>query len=99
MTANKADLRLIDISGFSYDSTTSCYMFSELNINHSHSSGAVEMSKAALYFANAAKRVTMQPVVNEVLNERARMRRLQTEIDSLRQQLVSTFLSILRACA
>ena len=46
------------------------------------------MSKAALHFANAAKRVTMQPVVNEVLNERARMRRLQTEIDSLRQQLV-----------
>ena len=47
------------------------------------------MSKAALHFANAAKRVTMQPVVNEVLNERARMRRLQNEIDSLRQQLVS----------
>jgi hypothetical protein len=53
-----------------------------------HSPGAVEMSKAALQFANAAKRVTMQPVVNEVLNERARMRRLQIEIDSLRQQLV-----------
>ena len=48
------------------------------------------MSKAALHFANAAKRVTMQPVVNEVLNERARMRRLQNEIDSLRQQLVGS---------
>ena len=47
------------------------------------------MSKAALYFANAAKKVTMQPVVNEVLNERARIRQLQTEIDGLRQQLVS----------
>lgn len=47
------------------------------------------MSKAALHFASAAKRVTMQPVVNEVLNERARIRRLQAEIDSLRQQLVS----------
>ncbi len=50
--------------------------------------GAVEMSKAALYFANAAKKVTMQPVVNEVLNERARIRQLQTEIDGLRSQLV-----------
>lgn len=50
--------------------------------------GAVEMSKAALYFANAAKKVTMQPVVNEVLNERARIRQLQTEIDGLRNQLV-----------
>ena len=50
--------------------------------------GAVEMSKAALHFANAATKVTMQPVVNEVLNERARIRQLQTEINSLRQQLV-----------
>ena len=46
------------------------------------------MSKAALYFANAAKKVTMQPVVNEVLNERARIRQLQTEINGLRTQLV-----------
>lgn len=53
-----------------------------------YDAGAVEMSKNALHFANAAKKVTMQPVVNEVLNERARIRQLQTEINGLRQQLV-----------
>ena len=46
------------------------------------------MSRAALHFANAAKRVTMQPMVNEVLNSGARLKRLQAEIDSLRRQLV-----------
>ena len=51
------------------------------------------MSRAALHFANAAKRVTMQPVVNEVVNERARLRILQSEIDSLRRQLVGALLS------
>ena len=56
------------------------------------------MSKAALYFANAAKKVTMQPVVNEVLNERARIRQLQTEIDGLRNQLVKRLTKIFWKC-
>lgn len=47
------------------------------------------MSKAALHFANAAKQVTMRPVVNEVVNERARIRQLQGQIDTLKRQLAS----------
>lgn len=50
-------------------------------------SGALDMSRAALYFANAAKRVTMQPIVNEVQDDRAMIKRLQSEIDRLRSQL------------
>ena len=50
--------------------------------------GALDTSKAALYFANAAKRVTMQPMVNEVQDNQAMIRCLQLEIDRLRQQLV-----------
>ena len=60
--------------------------------------GSVEMSRAALHFANAAKRVTMQPVVNEVLNSGARLKRLQTEIDSLRRQLVRHRLLLFVVC-
>lgn len=48
----------------------------------------METTRAALHFANAAKRVTMQPKVNEVLNERALLRRMQGEIEGLRRQLV-----------
>ena len=51
--------------------------------------GASDNTQAALFFANAAKRVTMQPRVNEIVRDKALLRHLQTEIISLRKQLVS----------
>ena len=51
-------------------------------------SGASDNTQAALFFANAAKRVTMQPRVNEIVRDKALLRHLQMEIASLRKQLV-----------
>jgi len=42
----------------------------------------------ALHFANAAKRVTMQPHVNEVVSQKALLRKLRDEVALLRKQLV-----------
>ncbi|KAK9863519.1 hypothetical protein WJX84_000419 [Apatococcus fuscideae] len=53
----------------------------------SPASGASDNTQAALFFANAAKRVTMQPRVNEIVRDKALLRHLQTEIISLRKQL------------
>ena len=41
-----------------------------------------------MHFANAAKRVTMQPHVNEVVNQKALLRKLRDEVALLRKQLV-----------
>ncbi|KAK9847039.1 hypothetical protein WJX84_002496 [Apatococcus fuscideae] len=56
----------------------------------SPASGASDNTQAALFFANAAKRVTMQPRVNEIVRDKALLRHLQMEIASLRKQLAST---------
>ena len=53
--------------------------------------GAADNTRVALHFANAAKRVTMQPHVNEVVNQKALLRKLRDEVALLRKQLVSTF--------
>lgn len=50
--------------------------------------GAAENTRVALHFANAAKRVTMQPHVNEVVNQKALLRKLREEVALLRKQLV-----------
>ncbi|KAK9830021.1 hypothetical protein WJX72_009242 [[Myrmecia] bisecta] len=55
----------------------------------SPASGAIDNTRTALHFANAAKNVRVQPKVNEVLNERALLRRMQAEIASLRRQLAT----------
>ena len=52
------------------------------------SAGASDNTQAALHFANAAKRVTMQPRVNEIVRDKALLRHLQMEIKALRTQLV-----------
>ena len=52
--------------------------------------GASDNTRVALHFANAAKRVTMQPHVNEVVNQKALLRKLRDEVALLRKQLVST---------
>ena len=52
------------------------------------SAGAAENTRVALHFANAAKRVTMQPHVNEVVNQKALLRKLREEVALLRKQLV-----------
>ena len=51
--------------------------------------GAADNTRVALHFANAAKRVTMQPHVNEVVNQKALLRKLRDEVSLLRKQLVS----------
>lgn len=51
--------------------------------------GAADNTRVALHFANAAKRVTMQPHVNEVVNQKALLRKLRDEVALLRKQLVS----------
>lgn len=51
--------------------------------------GAIDTSRAALHFATCAKNVRMQPKVNEVIDSKAMMKRLQAEITQLRKQLVS----------
>lgn len=64
--------------------------------------GAAENTRVALHFANAAKRVTMQPHVNEVVNQRALLRKLRDEVALLRKQLVchtATTSCCGRACA
>ncbi len=53
--------------------------------------GASDNTQAALHFANAAKRVTMQPRVNEIVRDKALLRHLQLEIKALRTQLVRIF--------
>ena len=50
--------------------------------------GAADNTRVALHFANAAKRVTMQPHVNEVVNQKALLRKLRDEVSLLRKQLV-----------
>ncbi len=45
-------------------------------------------SASALHFASAATRVIQQPQVNEIQGEGAQLKRLQSEIKALRQQLV-----------
>ena len=50
--------------------------------------GAADNTRVALHFANAAKRVTMQPHVNEVVNQKALLRKLRDEVALLRKQLV-----------
>ncbi len=50
---------------------------------------SVENTRAALYFANAAKNVVMRPHVNEVADDKAVIRRMQAEIESLKRMLVS----------
>ena len=55
--------------------------------------GAADNTRVALHFANAAKRVTMQPHVNEVVNQKALLRKLRDEVALLRKQLVRTALS------
>lgn len=52
--------------------------------------GAADNTRVALHFANAAKRVTMQPHVNEVVNQKALLRKLRDEVALLRKQLVRT---------
>lgn len=49
---------------------------------------AAENTRAALHFANAAKRVQTQPKINEVVNSKALLLKMQSEISSLRRQLV-----------
>lgn len=51
--------------------------------------GAADNTRVALHFANAAKRVTMQPHVNEVVNQKALLRKLRDEVALLRKQVVS----------
>ncbi|GMH45810.1 hypothetical protein BSKO_13773 [Bryopsis sp. KO-2023] len=53
----------------------------------SPASGAVETTRAALHFATCAKNVKMQPKVNEVVDNKAMIKRLQAEIMLLRRQL------------
>ena len=54
----------------------------------SGAAGAADNTRVALHFANAAKRVTMQPHVNEVVNQKALLRKLRDEVALLRKQLV-----------
>ncbi|KAG2490984.1 hypothetical protein HYH03_010657 [Edaphochlamys debaryana] len=49
--------------------------------------GSVENSRAALHFANHAKAVTMRPVLNEVRDEQALIRKMEVEIAELRKKL------------
>jgi hypothetical protein len=49
---------------------------------------AAEMTRQALFFASTAKRVQLQPKVNEVVNSKALLRKMQAEIALLRRQLV-----------
>ena len=58
-----------------------------------HDTGAADNTRVALHFANAAKRVTMQPHVNEVVNQKALLRKLRDEVLLLRKQLVSPRIS------
>ena len=62
--------------------------------------GAADNTRVALHFANAAKRVTMQPHVNEVVNQKALLRKLRDEVTLLRKQLVraATYLFCLYCC-
>ena len=55
--------------------------------------GASDNTRVALHFANAAKRVTMQPHVNEVVNQKALLRKLRDEVALLRKQLVSVWVT------
>ncbi|KAL6750482.1 P-loop containing nucleoside triphosphate hydrolase protein [Haematococcus lacustris] len=51
---------------------------------------AVDTTRAALHFANAAKRVVMSPKVNKVHDEsKAVIRRMQAEIEALKMAVVS----------
>lgn len=61
--------------------------------------GAAENTRVALHFANAAKRVTMQPHVNEVVNQKALLRKLRDEVALLRKQLVCRTLPQISACS
>ena len=58
--------------------------------------GAADNTRVALHFANAAKRVTMQPHVNEVVNQKALLRKLRDEVALLRKQLVSVCVTDVR---
>lgn len=53
-------------------------------------SGSADSTRAALHFANAAKRVVMRPKLNEVTNEKAVIRTMLAEIALLKDKLVST---------
>ncbi|KAL0046102.1 hypothetical protein WJX82_002585 [Trebouxia sp. C0006] len=55
----------------------------------SPAAGAADNTRVALHFANAAKRVTMQPHVNEVVNQKALLRKLRDEVALLRKQLAT----------
>ncbi|GAX76977.1 hypothetical protein CEUSTIGMA_g4424.t1 [Chlamydomonas eustigma] len=55
----------------------------------SPAAGSVENTRAALYFANAAKNVVMRPHVNEVTDDKTLIRRMQAEIAALKRQLSS----------
>lgn len=50
--------------------------------------GSLENTRAALHFANTAKKVVMRPQVNEVVDDKTIIRRMQLEIEGLKQQLV-----------
>lgn len=49
--------------------------------------GSVDNTRAALHFANAAKKVTVRPKVNEVSDEKALIQRMGAEILALKKQL------------
>jgi hypothetical protein len=55
--------------------------------HHTHP-GSADNTKAALHFANAAKRVTMRPQLNQVADSRTLLRSMAAEIDALKKQLV-----------
>ena len=50
--------------------------------------GSVDNTRAALHFANCAKKVTMRPQLNEVHDEQAIIRQMEVEIEELRRKLV-----------
>jgi hypothetical protein len=54
----------------------------------SPAAGALDNSRAALHFANAARRVAVSPALNRVASERAVIRDMQAQIDALRAELV-----------
>ncbi len=56
---------------------------------HLHTSaGSLDNTRDALFFANAAKKVVMRPQVNQVLDDKTLIKRMQAEIDGLKKQLV-----------
>lgn len=62
----------------------------------SPAASCAETSKAALFFATAAKKIALSPQVYETADDsRTVIRRMQAEIDALKERMVSVHLIVL----